>query len=231
MNAKDVMTTGVISVPPETPVSRAVGMMLQYDISGFPVVERGGKLVGIVTEGDFLRRAETGTEPQRRPARARSLDTGRLAEEYIHAHARTVGQVMSREVVTVAEDAPLGEVADLMDRHRIRRVPVMRAGAVVGMVSRRDLLHAFAVCAKRAVPPPGDDRAIRDRILDEIGKELWVPPVPVNVSVAEGVVELRGAVMHERQREALRVLAENVPGVKRVRDRLVWVGVNGDHDV
>lgn len=230
MNAKDVMTTGVISVPPDTPVSRAVGMMLQYDISGFPVVERGGKLVGIVTEGDFLRRAETGTEPQHRPERARSLGPGRLAEEYIHAHARTVGQVMSREVVTVAEDAPLGEVADLMDRHRIRRVPVMRAGAVVGMVSRRDLLHAFAVCAKRAAPSPGDDRAIRDRILAELEKEAWVPPVPVNVSVAEGIVELRGVIVHERQREALRVLAENVPGVKAVRDRLVWVGVNGDHD-
>lgn len=229
MNAKDVMTTGVISVLPETPVPRAVRMMLQYDISGFPVVERGGKLVGIVTEGDFLRRVETGTEPHRRPAHDRRAGAGVLAEAYVRAHAGTVGQVMSREVVTVAEDAPLGEVADLMDRHRIRRVPVMRGDALVGMVSRRDLLHAF-LCAKRPVPSPGDDQAIRGRILAELEREAWVPPVPVNVSVAEGIVELRGVIVHEKQREALRVLAENVPGVKAVRDRLVGVGGNGDHD-
>lgn len=224
MRARDVMTTGVISVVPETSVIRAAELMLRYDISGFPVIERTGKLVGIVTEGDFLRRAETGTQrPQtRRPDPPPGL--GRLADDYIHAHGRTVGQIMSREVATVAEDAPLGEIVAVMERHGIKRVPVIRGEAVVGVVSRRDLLHALVVGAKKTEPSASDDRAIRARILAEIEKEGWAPPSPIEVRVTQGVVELRGAIIDERQRQALRLLAENTPGVTAVHDRLAWVG-------
>ena len=224
MKAKDVMMTGVISVAPETPVIRAAELMLQYDISGFPVIERNGKLVGIVTEGDFLRRAETGTERLRTRWLELLLGPGRLADEYVHAHGRTVGQIMSREVVTVAEEAPLSEIVTVMERHRIKRVVVLRGETVVGIVSRRELLHALVAGAKKAEPSSCGDGVIRDRILAEIAKESWVPPRPVDVSVTDGVVELQGVIADERQRLALRVLAENVPGVKAVHDRLVWAG-------
>lgn len=224
MRARDIMTTGVISVVPETAVIRAAELMLRYDISGFPVIERTGKLVGIVTEGDFLRRAETGTErPQtRRPDPPPG--PGRLADDYIHAHGRTVEQIMSREVATVAEDAPLGEIVAVMERRGVKRVPVMRGEAVVGVVSRRDLLHALVVGAKKTEPSSSDDRAIREHVLAEIEKEGWAPPSPIEVRVTQGVVELRGAIIDERQRQALRLLAENTPGVTAVRDRLAWVG-------
>jgi CBS domain-containing protein len=221
MKAKDIMTRGVISVAPETSVIRAAELMLQYDISGFPVIERSGKLVGIVTESDFLRRAEIGTERYRQRWRAPPADAGRLAEEYVRTHAGTVEQVMSREMVTVAEDAPLGDVVNLMESRHIRRVPVMRNGAVVGIVSHRDLLHAFVSLAKKPAPPSGGDMAIRRQILAEIEQQEWAPRAVIAASVIAGVVELRGVIIDERQRAALRVLVGNVPGVKSVRDLLV----------
>lgn len=231
MRAKDVMTTGVISVEPETPVVRAAELMLRYDLSGFPVVEKSGRLVGIVTEGDFLRRVETGTERRRTRWLELLLGPGRLADEYAHAHGRSVGQVMSREVAIVAEDAPLGEIVAIMEARHIRRVPVLRNGMVVGIISRRDLLHAFVVGAKESAPSsPGDD-AIRKRILAGIEKETWVPPRPIDISVADGIVELRGVITDERQRQALGVLVENIPGVKGVRDRLVWTGSGSGPDL
>lgn len=221
MIAKDVMTTSVISVEPDTPLVRAAEMMLQYDISGFPVVEKSGALVGIVTEGDLLRRAETGTErPQTRWLEL-LLGPGRMAEEYVHAHGRRVGQVMSREVVTIAEDTPLDQVVALMEVHHIKRVPVLRGGVVVGIVSRRDLVHAFAVRAREMRTAASGDAAIRERILDELARAVWAPPNLVEVIVTDGVVELHGAVVDQRQRHALCILAENTPGVREVRDRLV----------
>ena len=224
MQAKDVMTTGVISVAPETSVVRAAELMLQYDISGFPVVDRSGKLVGIVTESDFLRRTETGTERPRTRWLELLLGPGRLADEYDHAHGRTVAEVMSREVATVAEAAPLGDIVALMEARRIKRVPVMQGAAVVGIVSRRELLHAFLSLAKKPAAAPGDDEAIRQQILAEIEKQSWAPRAAIAVSVSDGVAELRGVIYDERQRAALRVLAENVPGVKSVRDQLDWAG-------
>lgn len=222
MNTKEVMTTSVISVEPDTPLLRAAEMMLQYDISGLPVIERNGALIGIVTEGDLLRRAETGTERRQSRWLELLLGPGRMAEEYIHAHGRKVGEVMSREVITVAEDAPLSQVVELMEVHRIKRVPVLRGDLVVGIVSRRDLVHAFAVRAKKTEMAASSDAAIRERILDELARQVWAPPNLIEVAVTGGVVELQGAVVDERQRRALRILAENIPGVKGVRDRLVF---------
>ena len=224
MDAKDVMTTGVISVPPETPVIRAVSLMLQYDLSALPIVDRAGKLVGIVTEGDFLRRPEIGTERHRTHWLELLLGPGRLAGEYVHTHGGKVEEVMTRRVVTVREDTPLNDVVRLMESERIKRVPVMRGEALVGIVSRRDLLHAFVARAKKATPDAGGDAAIRETILAEIEKQPWAPRNAIAVSGADGLVELRGAITDERQREALRVLAESVPGVKGVHDLLAITG-------
>jgi CBS domain-containing protein len=232
MKAADVMTRLVVSVTPETPVAEAVRLMLKDNISGLPVVAPGCRLVGIVTEGDFLRRAETGTQ-RRRPRWLEFLiGPGKLADEYVHTHGLRVEEVMTRDVVTITEDTPLDEVVRLMERRRIKRIPVVRGGGggrgdggceVVGIVSRANLLHALAGIAAKAPPPSADDAAIRDRILAEIDREPWAPRASIDVTVRDGVVHLWGTVLDDRERQALCVAAENALGVKAVEDHLAWV--------
>jgi CBS domain-containing protein len=223
MNAQDVMTQNVISVGPNDSLSRAVRTMLQNDISGLPVLEADGRLVGMITEGDLLRRAETATQRQRKRWIEFFVSQGRLAEEYVHSHGRKVSEVMTAGPVSVTEDMPLEEVVTLMERHRIKRVPVMRSGKVVGIVSRANLLHALAKLSAEAKPSTPDDRSIRERLLVEIKKERWAPLGLIDIVVRNGVVDLWGSITDERERQALIVAAENEPGVKRVNDHLVWV--------
>ncbi len=223
MKAKDVMTTRVVSVEPDATVLRAARLMLQNRISGLPVVDAGGALVGIVTEGDFLRRAETGTERKRPRWIENLLTSGKRADEYTHTHARRVDEVMSLDPLTVAEDVPLDEVVKVMEQHRIKRLPVMRGQKIVGIISRANLLHAFASVAKEMGPPAPDDATIRSRLLAELDKQKWAPLALIDVVVRNGVVELWGTITDERQRQALAVAAENIPGVKGVRDHLAWV--------
>lgn len=227
MNVSDIMTKPVISVTPETPIGEVGRLMLQHRISGLPVVDRQGSVVGIVTEGDLLRRVETGT--QRRHAHWVELliAPGRLAREYALANARRAGEVMSTEVVSVTPQAALDDVVALMERHHIKRVPVIDGGRLVGIVSRanmvRALLHNLAKTAALAAGKGAGDDDIRGRILAEIAKQPWGPRASVDVRVAAGIVELCGSITDERERTALRVLAENIPGVTAVRDHLVWV--------
>jgi CBS domain-containing protein len=221
MKAHDVMTWGVISVQSNASVMRAVQLMLQNKISGLPVVDDKGSLVGMVTEGDFLRRGELGTQ-RRRPRWLEFLvGPGRLAEEYVHACGRKVDEIMTPDPYTVSVDAPLDEVVRLMERHRIKRLPVVEDGKPVGMVSRANLLTAFASAGREKAGPTADDAEIRERILAECANQPWAPQI--NVVVKNGVVELRGCITDEREREAFIVAAENVPGVKAVHDHLVWV--------
>ena len=223
MKAKDVMTSPVVSVEPDTAVLQAVRIMLQRHISGLPVVRKDGRLVGVVTEGDFLRRAETGTE-RRRPRWLEYLvGPGRLADEYTRTHGRKVEDIMTAEPVTVAEDTALEEVVNLMEKRRIKRIPVLRGNEVVGIVSRANLLHALAGVAREIKPAATDDQAIRERLLAELARQPWAPVSLVNVIVRDGVVELWGTITDERERQAMIVAAENVPGVKGVKDHLAWV--------
>ncbi len=223
MKAGEVMTTGVVSVTPESAVADAAQLMIEHHISGLPVVDKNGKLVGILSEGDLLRRVETGTQ-RRRPRWLEFLiGPGRLANEYVHASGRKVYEVMSEDVKTVTEDTPLGTIVELMERRRIKRVPVMRDGALVGIVTRANLLRALAGLARTAPPTTTDDAAIRARVLAELEAQPWAPIAQLNVVVHDGVVELWGAIIDERQRQAMRVAAENVPGVKRVIDQLAWI--------
>jgi CBS domain-containing protein len=138
MKVAEVMTRGVISIAPIDSMKKAAQLMLQYDMSGFPVMDRG-KLVGIVTEGDFLRRTEIGTERHRTRWIELLVAPGQLADEYAHAHGRKVEEVMTRDVVTVAEDASLEEAVRLLERHHIKRLPVVKGGAMVGILSRANL--------------------------------------------------------------------------------------------
>ena len=221
MKAHDVMTWGIISIEASASVVRAAQIMLENKISGLPVVDASGNLVGIVTEGDFLRRGEIGTQ-RRRPRWLEFLiGPGRLATEYVHACGRKVGEIMTPNPHTVAEDTPLDEIVKLMEKHRIKRLPVVSGGKPIGVVSRANLMHALASLAREAQPSASDDTAIRSRILAELSKQLWA--LEINVIVRNGVVELWGAITDERQRQAYVVAAENAPGVKLVHDHLVWI--------
>jgi CBS domain-containing protein len=219
MNAADVMTKDVVSAAPETPLADLIHLVLANRISAIPVLERG-RIVGIVSEGDLVRRAETGTEI-RRPHWLEMLTSGtRLAADYARTHGRRADEVMTRDVVTVTETTPLADIVQLFATRRIRRVPVIRDGRLVGIVSRRDLLRALA-SRLDAAPVNKDDDAIRDAFLAEVRKQPWAAwPVEVQVVVSDGVVHLWGIAPNDEKRLAMRVAAENIPGVRGVEDHM-----------
>lgn len=223
MKANDVMTRTVVSVDPDSTVLQAARQMLQHHISGLPVIDKAGKLVGILSEGDFLRRRETKTERRRSRWLEFLMGPGKIAAEYTHSHGSKVSEVMTTEVYTVSEDTALEDVVELMERRRIKRVPVLRGTKVVGIVTRSNLMHAMVSLARTEPKAAKDDAAIREKLLAEMQKEQWAPAAMTNVVVHGGIVELWGVIVDERQREALKVAAENIPGVKAVKDHLVWV--------
>lgn len=224
MRVSDIMTHPAITVTPDMTVGEAAELMIQHRISGLPVVDKAGEVVGIVTEGDLLRRAETGTERRRARWLEFLIAPGRLASEYAHTHGRRVAEVMTDTVQSVAPDDAVADVVTLMERRRIKRVPVVERGRLVGIVSRANLVRALLHNLPHGeVSPAPSDQEIRERILAEIAQQPWGPRASVDVRVENGVVELHGAVIDDRERPALRVLAENVPGVREVRDHLTWI--------
>ena len=221
MNVSDVMTRGVVSVGPDATVSEAIACMASRHVSGMPVVDGGGRLVGMLTEGDLLRRIETHTQAPPRRWLGLLLGPGTDADEYARSHGRRVADVMTTAVVTVGAEAPLSDVVRLMEEHAIRRLPVVEDGRVVGIVSRADLVAALAACLEEGRVPASDE-AIRHAILTEMKRQPWCPVSTVSVAVKDGVVDLSGIVYDERQRRALRVLAGNIEGVSCVHDALTW---------
>ena len=223
MNASDVMTRNVLSVRPEATIAEAIRLMLDNRISGLPVLDETGRLVGILTEGDLLRRGETGTERHRPRWLEILMGPGRLAEEYVRTHGRRIAEVMTRDPVGVSPDTPLEEIVALMERHRIKRVPVLDGDVPVGILSRADLLRGHAGALAEAPVAAASDEEIHERILAELARAAWVPRDGVAITVKNGVVDLNGVILDEKERVALRVAAENVPGVRAVQDHLVWV--------
>ena len=223
MKVKDVMTVDVISVQPDATIMQAIRLMLQKRISGLPVIDKSGRLVGIVTEGDFLRRAETNTEKRRPRWLEFLLGPGRLADEYVRSHGRKVEEIMTPDPVTVTEDTSLDEVVKTMEKRQVKRVPVMRGERLVGIISRANLLHALASVARDIKMTDLGDEEIRKTLLAELEKRAWAPVGALNIIVRNGTVELWGTITDERERQALIVAAENIPGVKSVRDHLAWV--------
>src|SRR5262249_19981018 len=221
MKARNIMTWGAIAVGPDESVMHAVRLMLQNKISGLPVVDDKGQLIGIVTEGDFLRRGELGTQRQRPRWLEFLLGPGRLAQEYVQTSGRKVAQVMTPEPKTVTPETLLEEVVRLMERHRVKRLPVVQDDKLVGIVSRADLLHALGSVAHDIKPAASDDATIREQIIAECTKQRWAPRI--NVVVRDGVVGLWGVITDDRARDAFIVAAENVPGVKAVHDHLAWI--------
>jgi CBS domain-containing protein len=224
MKAKDVMSTGVISVSESTSLEEAARTMLTHRISGLPVTGKDGSLVGMISEGDLLRRSELATERKRPKWLEFILGPGRLSEEYAHTHGRFVSEVMTRDVVSAQEDTELEDLVQTMQKQGIKRVPVIRDGRPVGMVSRADLLRALqGVLARKGAEPLPSDVAIRSAILSELETQTWTPKASVHVVVSGGDVTLSGCIFDDRERDALRVLAENIPGVKSVTEDLVTI--------
>jgi CBS domain-containing protein len=222
MQVRDIMTRSVISIGPDESIMTAAQLMLRNRISGLPVIDQGGELIGIVTEGDFLRRGELGTQRRRPKWLEFIIGPGRLAEEYVHAAGRKVDEVMTTDPVTVTEDDSLEKVVDVMERRHVKRLPVTRSGRVVGIISRSNLMHALASFARDDDKQvQASDSQIHDNILAVLDRETWAPRV--NVVVKNGVAELWGVITDDRERKAVVVAVENVPGVKRAHDHLVWV--------
>jgi len=226
MKARDVMVSPVISVKPSCTVKEVAKTLLERRISAVPVVDDSGKLAGIVSEGDLMHRAEIGT--QRRHSWWLRVLTGddALAAEYTKAHARTVADVMTRDVITASPDTPLHEIAALLERHSIKRVPIVRDGALLGIVSRANLLQALA-SSHKDLDIQLSDTAIRDRILAHLNNQPWAHTLLLNVTVNGGVVDLWGITGSDAERKAIRVAAESAPGVTAVNDHLVRQSVQG----
>ncbi len=221
MNAADIMTRDTATVTPETPVPDLVRMLLARGISGAPVVDKDGMLVGMVTEGDLVRRAELGTERKRGAWAAFFTGTAVLAREYVRSHGLTVSDVMTQGAVAVTPDTALNEIADLMEGRRIRRVPVVQDGKVVGIVSRANLLRAWASLSGEAKPASADDTAIRDALLAELSHQAWSRRPENSVVVDAGVVHLWGLAGTEEEKRALELAATRTPGVKSVESHIV----------
>jgi CBS domain-containing protein len=212
MRAKDVMSVDVVTVGPDDSVERAVKLMLEHRISGLPVVDPDGNLLGVVTEGDLMDRVEiTSDEPWRRhPA----VGDKQSLSEYVKSHSARVGDVMVTEAVTADEATPLAELADMMARHHIRRVIVTREGKVAGVVSRADLIRGF-VTAPEAEPGPVDDD-LRRKVLNRLHVELGLSRSDTGVTIRDGKVVLWGTVPTEEELKAAEVAAETLAGADRV---------------
>jgi CBS domain-containing protein len=224
MRAIDVMTPSVLVAAPEMTVQAAAKLLADRHISGMPVVDAGGQVLGMISEGDLLHRTEIGTdaaaEGQRRSWWLDLLaSTRELASTYVKEHARTVRDVMSDKVVSVAEGTPLVEIANLLERRRIKRVPVMRDEKLIGIVSRSNLIRALASVPPDALPVASTDQQLHDAIVRELSDHRWAQPSQ-NVIVKEGIVHLWGVIRSEEERRAICVAAESVPGVKEVKSHL-----------
>ena len=222
MLIQDIMTPAPITVKASSSIVEAAKLLLDNHVSGLPVVDDKGSIVGIVSEGDFLRRGELNTERQRSAFLEFFVSPGRLADEYVHAHGRLVEEVMNTPAKTISPQASASEAVEMMEREGINRLPVIDGEKLVGIVTRSDLLRALAGILAEKVSPHGDAE-IEALIISELGKRSWSQNGFIRVSVKDGIAELSGSIFDERERLAAKVLAENVPGVKAVKDCLTWI--------
>lgn len=220
MKARDVMSRNVISVTPETGILEAAEIMSAHHLPGLPVIDRAGELIGILTEGDLLRRWEMGTDRRHAGFAAFKAGVEQVAADYVRSHGRHVRNLMTTNVVTVNEDAELETLVELLERHGFRQMPVLREGKVAGLVSRADILRAFCAAARRIALDVQSDDEINRTLFAIFTRESWAPLDRIDVAVRNGVVELFGMIDNEGQRKALIVAAESVNGVKEVRDHL-----------
>lgn len=220
MQAGDIMSVNVCSAGPNTPINEIARKLCDRGVSAMPIVDEDGKVLGVVSEGDLLRRIELGTVRKPRWTDIFSGDAS-LARDYVKSHGRTAKDVMSRPAIVVKEDTDIAEVASVLESHRIKRVPVVRDGRVVGVVSRSDIVRGLIVAAKSwGRSRRLDEKDTRKSILDEINRLSFTHGTFVNVVVDGGEVHLWGNVESADQRAAIRVIAENTRGVTQVVDNM-----------
>jgi CBS domain-containing protein len=222
MRAYQIMTPRLTTVQADTPVATAAELMLTKRISGLPVVDAAGKLVGIVSEGDFLRRGELGTRRRRSAWLEFFTGPGKLASEYVRQEGHTVKDVMTTDPVTITENETLENIVQIMEQKGIKRLPVLRGDTLIGIVTRANLLQAVANLSRGTPQPTADDDEIRRQILASMEEHPWCP-MGLNVLVRDGIADLSGIITDDRQRDAAVVAAKNVAGVKAVHDHLCWV--------
>ena len=222
MRAHQIMTRNAITVLPGTPIIEAARTMLENHVSGLPVLDQSGKLVGIVSESDFLRRSEINTQHRRPRWLQYFLSPAHSADDFIHERRRKVEDVMSRDPIAAGEDTPLDELVRLMEKNGIKRLPVLRDDKLVGIITRANLLQAVASMAREIPDPTADDEHIRNRIIRTLEATDW-RPIGLQVAVRNGVVHLHGLIINDSSRRASIVAAENTAGVKEVHDHLCFV--------
>src|SRR5271155_3194520 len=219
MRAMDVMASEVITVEQNASVQTVAKLLAERGISAVPVVDRENRVIGMVSESDLLHRAETGTERRRSWWLDMMASTNQLAGDYIKSHSGRVKDVMTRDVMSVTEETPVADIAVLLETNRIKRVPVLRDGKLVGIVSRANLVRALAMTINEAADGAEvDDRWIRDKLLAELKAQKWAEVSPANVTVKDGVVHLWSSYLSEQEKRAIVVAAESIPGVRRGGD-------------
>ena len=221
MKAEDIMVRDVVTVEPQTSITDAVQLLSDHDISALPVVGPDKRLIGILSEADLLEREELGASHHHPWWIEAITPASHLAKEFAKAHGKTVAQLMSTHVISATEDTPLAEIAALLERKRIKRVPIVRDGKLIGIVSRSNLIQALASSELVVQPKLELDKVIRLELLDLLGQQHWTDFGSRNITVQDGTVHLWGLVGSEAERNALTALAQSVPGVSRVADEMI----------
>lgn len=220
MKASDVMVRKVVTTYPQASISEVAKLLVDNDISALPVVDGAGRVIGVISEADLMRREEIGSE-KTRPWWVEAVTPGAtLAEEFAHSHGKRVEELMSSQVISATEDASLGEIASLLEKHRIKRVPILKNGKLVGIVSRSNLVQALA-SGSHKFSSAENDRMIRAEIVSRLAEQSWTDFGDRNIIVTDGVAHLWGLVGSPSERKALVALAEGVPGVTGVRDEMI----------
>jgi CBS domain-containing protein len=222
MKAHQIMTRNVVTIAPDASIHDAAKLMIDHHVSGLPVVDDAGKLIGIVTERDFLRRQELGTEAKRPRWLEFLRGPGRQAVDFVREAGRKVHEIMTPTVYSVIPDAELADIVEIMERHRIKRVPVVQGDRLVGIVSRHNFVAAIADVTRNTSEIGSSDALVRRRVLAVLRSREWVP-AGLDVRVKDGVVDIIGFITDEKVRQAIMVAAENVAGVAQVREHLCWV--------
>jgi CBS domain-containing protein len=227
MKASDVMVSNVITIGPDASVQDVANLLLSNRISAVPVVDADGRVLGIVSEGDLINRVDTATAHRKSWWLDALASNDALALEYIKTHSRNVSDVMTHDVITASPETSVSEIAALLEKNGIKRVPIVKGGKLIGIVSRANLLQGLASLKEKAPQSHSDDSAIRDQIMRKLSNERWTRPALLTVTVQDGTVDLWGIVDSEVEKKAVSVLAKVTPGVRTVNDNLIVGAVLG----